>query len=364
MNLGESNEYWSYLQLIHQAKQSYSPCNANCSCHYAQIKADLKPFKDGISIRTLEQAKKSGTLYQIIGGQVYRDEECMFPSRCAGIEHFLNEVASDIPDTELVVNVRDWPQVYNSRSSDIKLPIFSFSKQEGVHGDILYPAWSFWEGGPAISLHPTGLGRWDIRRKTIKKAAKKYPWKKKENKAFFRGSRTSSDRDSIVLLSREQPDLADAQYTKNQAWKSKKDTLDAEPASEVSLENHCPYKYLFNFHGVAASFRFKHLFLCGSLVFHETDGWIEFFYPQMKPWIHYVPVPAGAPVSELRNLLDFVRNNDLEAQEIAERGRDFISDRLRMADVRCYWRKLLKTYTKLLTYRPQLRPLLKLIPKK
>ena len=28
------------------------------------------------------------------------------------------------------------------------------------------------------------------------------------------------------------------------------------------------YKYLFNFRGVAASFRFKHLFLCNSLVFH------------------------------------------------------------------------------------------------
>jgi protein glucosyltransferase len=27
--------------------------------------------------------------------------------------------------------------------------------------DIMYPAWSFWSGGPAISLFPTGIGRWD-----------------------------------------------------------------------------------------------------------------------------------------------------------------------------------------------------------
>lgn len=50
------------------------------------------------------------------------------------------------------------------------------------------------------------------------------------------------------------------------------------------------YRYLFNFRGVAASFRLKHLFLCGSLVFHVGEEWLEFFYPQLKPWVHYVPV--------------------------------------------------------------------------
>ena len=35
-----------------------------------------------------------------------------------------------------------------------------------------------------------------------------------------RGSRTSSDRDGLVLLSRQELSLVDAAYTKNQAWKS------------------------------------------------------------------------------------------------------------------------------------------------
>lgn len=48
----------------------------------------------------------------------------------------------------------------------------------------------------------------------------RYPWSKKKSKGFFRGSRTSSDRDELVLLSRQNPTLVDAQYTKNQAWKS------------------------------------------------------------------------------------------------------------------------------------------------
>jgi len=84
----------------------------------------------------------------------------------------------------------------------------------------MYPAWTFWEGGPAISLYPRGLGRWDQHRKSLNASSLAIPWEKKENKGFFRGSRTSSERDNLILLSRDKPYLVDAQYTKNQGWKS------------------------------------------------------------------------------------------------------------------------------------------------
>lgn len=64
------------------------------------------------------------------------------------------------------------------------------------------------------------LGRWDIHRKELAELANSTSWQNKIEKAFFRGSRTSSERDPLILLSRENPDLVDAQYTKNQAWKS------------------------------------------------------------------------------------------------------------------------------------------------
>jgi Glycosyl transferase family 90 len=38
------------------------------------------------------------------------------------------------------------------------------------HWDIMYPAWTFWEGGPAVwPIYPTGLGRWDFQRQVISK---------------------------------------------------------------------------------------------------------------------------------------------------------------------------------------------------
>ncbi len=90
--------------------------------------------------------------------------------------------------------------------------------------DITYPTWSFWSGGPAIKLYPKGIGRWDKLKKSLVIEAERWTWDKKKSIAFFRGSRTSSERDELIYLSRESPDLIDAAYTKNQAWKSKEVT--------------------------------------------------------------------------------------------------------------------------------------------
>ena len=122
----------------------------------------------------------------------------MFPFRCTGIEHFLLEVLheSPIPDTEFVVNTRDWPQLPRATQRE-PVPVFSFSKT-AQHLDIMYPVWAFWCGGPAISLYPRGLGRWDEHRESLIEAAEAWPWEEKLDLAMFRGSRTSAERDPLV----------------------------------------------------------------------------------------------------------------------------------------------------------------------
>ncbi|XP_077274098.1 O-glucosyltransferase rumi homolog [Temnothorax americanus] len=351
----ETNErYEKYLVAIRNAEQNHEECdNAKHECFKSVIARDLRPFREkGISEEMIEAARTRGTFYQIIKGKLYREKDCMFPARCAGIEHFLLKIVGNLSDMDLVINTRDYPQ--SSEYFGNAMPIFSFSKTPQYY-DIMYPAWAFWEGGPAISLYPRGLGRWDQHRKSLNKASLEIPWEKKESRGFFRGSRTNSERDNLILLSRNKPRLVDARYTKNQAWKSNEDTLHATPASEVSLESHCTYKYLFNFRGVAASFRYKHLFLCRSLVFHVGDEWMEFYYYAMKPWIHYIPVPKNADRKELEDLIEFARNNDDLSKKIAHRGRDFIWNNLRMSDVTYFWKQLLKSYSKLVVYEPVLK---------
>ncbi|NWI39968.1 PGLT1 glucosyltransferase, partial [Picathartes gymnocephalus] len=339
---------------IKKAVEAYEPCvKENCSCHQSVWKQDLAPFRGGISKETMSDvvSRKLGTHYQIIKNKLYREQDCMFPARCSGVEHFILGIIHRLPDMEMVINVRDYPQVPKWMKPII--PVFSFSKTS-EYNDIMYPAWTFWEGGPAVwPIYPTGLGRWDLMREDLRRSAEKWPWKKKISKGYFRGSRTSPERDPLILLSRENPELVDAEYTKNQAWKSEKDTLGKPPAKEIPLVDHCKYKYLFNFRGVAASFRLKHLFLCGSLVFHVGEEWLEFFYPQLKPWVHYIPVRSD--LSDVRELLQFVKENDAIAQEISERGRQFITEHLKMEDVSCYWEHLLSEYAQTLTYKVKRR---------
>lgn len=346
-------KYEKYLEAIEKAEKNYKECELKgCGCFTNIILRDLKVFSErGVDENLIEAAKSRGTLYQIIDGKLYRDKNCMFPSRCAGIEYFISKFKANVSDISLVINTRDYPQ--SSKHFGQALPIFSFSKTPDYH-DIMYPAWAFWEGGPAISLYPQGLGRWDLQRQSLDAARNKTPWEMKQNKAFFRGSRTSPERDNLILLSRAKPELVDAQYTKNQAWKSEKDTLNKPPAPEASLESHCSYKYLFNYRGVAASFRHKHLFICGSLVFHVGTEWTEFYYDAMKPWIHYIPVPKDASQKQLEDLIMFAKEHGEIAKKIADRGRDFIWNKLKLSDVKCYWKKLIRQYSKLLKFKPTL----------
>ncbi len=68
---------------------------------------------------------------------------------------------------------------------------------------------------------------------------------------------------------------------------------------------------------MAASFRFKHLFLCNSVVYHVDDQWLEFFYSALKPWVHYIPV--SKKLTEAKELIQFAIENDDVARGVARR---------------------------------------------
>lgn len=57
---------------------------------------------------------------------MYREKDCLFPSRCAGIEHFILKVIGNLSDMDLVINTRDYPQ--SSEYFGNAMPVFSFSK--------------------------------------------------------------------------------------------------------------------------------------------------------------------------------------------------------------------------------------------
>ena len=94
-----------------------------------QLDFDLEPWKkSGISEDLLKEAAKVERLshYQIIDHKLYRNDETMFPFRNSGVEHFILKIIDKLPDSEFLLNTRDWPQTVSWQSK--KFPIFSFSK--------------------------------------------------------------------------------------------------------------------------------------------------------------------------------------------------------------------------------------------
>jgi hypothetical protein len=77
----------------------------------------------------------------------------------------------------------------HSKGYYITKTLFPPLHKTSANYDIMYPAWTFWAGGPAISTEPKGLGRWDLKRKTIAESSDNWLWEDKRTIAFFRGSR-------------------------------------------------------------------------------------------------------------------------------------------------------------------------------
>ncbi|GMT25037.1 hypothetical protein PFISCL1PPCAC_16334, partial [Pristionchus fissidentatus] len=177
---------------------------------------DLSPFQSGITREMMAQLETLGNKYQIINHTVYRSRRCTFPARCEGVDQFLIRLARLLDDTEFVLNDFDTPKLTKVARP---LPLFSFSKKEGEYWDIVYPAWSFHKGGPAISLYPSGIGHWNETREALMKYSSSKPWPSRQSRGFFIGSRTNTQRDALVLLSRRFPSLADASFTKNQGYR-------------------------------------------------------------------------------------------------------------------------------------------------
>jgi protein glucosyltransferase len=326
------------------------------------------------------------TFYQIVNGNLYRNNSgydgladswkgCFIQPRCKGIEHFLVSVlqnarraeqqlgATPFPNVEFFVNVRDNPAARKKSrygAAEKPLPIFSFSVPNNAqYADIMYPSWAFHGGGPwlkELSSHENRrIWNWDVVSQDILKEERKIPWKSRKDVLFFRGSRTTNTRDVLIDLGQKNNSLIDIQYTKGTSQRA--DAKRKTPAyPQVHLREHCHYRYLVNIRGVAASFRFRYVLLCGSLVFHvqTQPDYLEFFYGELRPWVHYIPLAPD--LSDVHEKLDWARKNQHQAEQIARAGQDFILSNLKISHVTNYWDSLLRTYATRQDFEPETYP--------
>lgn len=94
----------------------------------------------------------------------------------------------------------------------------------------------------------------------------------------------------------------------------------------ISLPEHCRYKYLIDIQGVGYSGRAKILLFSGRPLFLVDRQWHEYFYKDIKPYTHYIPVKED--LSDLIEKINWADNHQEEVLRIAKNAQDFAINNL------------------------------------
>jgi len=84
----------------------------------------------------------------------------------------------------------------------------------------------------------------------------------------------------------------------------------------------------------------------------ETQN-VQWFYTQLKPWIHYIPVEED--LSDLIEKIQWAIDNDEASKIIAQNAHTFVEENLMPEHVALYCYKVLVKYASLQKFSPSTR---------
>lgn len=240
----------------------------------------------------------------------------------------------DLPDTDFIFCIEDGmadtqpkegpllSQLYLLRGQQ-PLPIFGFCKLKNMKNALLFPDWNMFS--ELLESERSLIAR-------SAQYADQYPWDTKQSVAFFRGSDTGhldpskpnfgNERVHMAVFSHAHPELVDAglpqiHFEPLKRWYQQ--TLGSLP-SYSSHQQLFKYKYLLDIDGNASTFERCRLLLLSNSVLVKINSYFEqWYYKALTPWRHYVPIKQD--LSNLESQLNFLQNNDLRAEKIADSGR-------------------------------------------
>lgn len=111
------------------------------------------------------------------------------------------------------------------------------------------------------------------------------------------------------------------------------------PTQFVSLRDHTQYKYLIDVQGRGYSGRTKVLMFSGRPLFIADRIWKEFWYKDLIPFTHYIPVKED--LSDLVEKLNWAEENPEEAIRIAENAKTYAKGRLTRKAALAYYADLI-----------------------
>jgi hypothetical protein len=307
-----------------------------------QIQGDLAPFlKRKISMEALDKtealthSKKTVMRYRIVNNRAYYHKKSLeaFEPR----ERFEKALLTlcrlaPLPNVDFIVSSEDGTAdpFYLTENEEDQAPLFGWAKLKTTPHLVLIPDYR------SLSTH------WfdDLRKLVEGKnfEGRRLKWADRQGIAFWRGGDTERvHRLRISELSQLFPDRLDAGF--NSAKKEFKPYL----KSNASYEQHLQYKYLPVLDGIMCSYPgYQWRLLSESLSLKQQSDQIQWFYGALKPYVHYVPIEND--LSDLMETIEWAKNNDERAEEIAQNARAFALENLMFDDVYQYFYLALSHY--------------------
>lgn len=167
-----------------------------------------------------------------------------------------------------------------------------------------------------------------------------YPWESKIRKVVWRGS--LSDNDAPLsstrwrvskLIYELQSDLYDVGLTGIPSWVSDRNKIDSSEVGGLK-ENIEPmttfqrYMAILDMDGNFHSTRFASLLCYNSIVIKVEPQYVEYFYNNLEPWTHYIPVKGD--LSDLQKNVAWALDpkNEETVQDIINSANEWCSQRL------------------------------------
>ena len=248
---------------------------------------------------------------------------------------------SDLPDIDVLISLHD------SLDTELSLPVCVFAKNKHLKTQPLIPDFE-------------ALGGYEGLRKEVEKGLSKYPWNKKINKVFWRGSSTGgwlttvnwheNARCKISMISNQFPSLVDAKISNIcQCDDEVRAILISSNllGSAVSVKDHFQYKYLIDIDGNSCTYsRFFWLLLSNCLTLKQVTENIQWYYKGISPWQHYIPIKAD--MSDLLEKLAQVGSENDRCLAIIAQANDFAKKNLNQEMTYAYLYYVLKNYQHLI----------------
>lgn len=328
------------------------------------IARDFKRFeKEGISKTLLDQSweackkHKEFQRYQVIDSKVYGPE--------SRIKILLEEmvVRYPVPDVDFIYYYEDRlkPSFFKRSRHRDSAPIFVSAKNKSLENVVLFADWNY-------NVRDESSG-WNFLIRKMNESHLKWAWADKIEKLFWKGTPWDGKhfgmydfdnwktipRGRLVAESRKYPELIDATFSEYPFKCATEDlgrcVREMGESQFISWDEMLHFKYHMAIDGVTCSFpATQWKLLSGCLVFKQESDDIQYYYDELIPWKHYVPVKGD--LSDIKEKILWAKTHDAEAQAIAKNAREFALTHLMPEHIFEYCYKVLVKYASLQRFSP------------